>query len=466
VDGGCKNNYAPGTLVTLTAHPTPGHAVETWLFAPASCTPGSLTCTVTMDQARFIWVFFGPAGGGGGSSAPTLTSCSPSSGIHGSTGPATCTGTNFVPDATSLAFSGTGVIINSISVQNSTTLSVHWTLGGALGTRTISVTTPNGTSNTINFNITADAISGATAFTPTTYSGTGGVAGSANGAVAAATYNGPWGIWGDGPNLYIVEDLGARLRKVVFTTGQVSTLTTSLGGPRAIWVNQFKAYVSDAAGGGRIYEVDLGTGVATPFAGSGSPGNANGTGIAAQFNGISAMWGDGPNLYVADTLNHTIRKIVIATKVVTTIAGTPGTQGFANGVGGAALFRFPMGITGDGNFLYVSDSSNHVIRQIDLATNTVTTIAGQNGVAGQLDGPVSSSTYNSPRGMWTDGTNYIYIVDAVSGQLRRLSIATAATTTISLPPGTLSTPVGIWSDSQVLYISNLGNHTITKVSPN
>ncbi|MBI5236082.1 MAG: hypothetical protein HY886_07530, partial [Deltaproteobacteria bacterium] len=73
---------------------------------------------------------------------------------------------------------------------------------------------------------------------------------------------------------------------------------------------------------------------------------------------------DGTNLYVADTYNHTIRKIVISTGVVTTLAGTALSTGSTDGTGSVARFYNPFGITTDGTNLYVADTSNHTIRKI------------------------------------------------------------------------------------------------------
>jgi hypothetical protein len=68
---------------------------------------------------------------------------------------------------------------------------------------------------------------------------------------------------------------------------------------------------------------------------------------------------------VADYNNHTIRKVVIATGVVTTLAGTAGSPGATDGTGLAAMFNNPAGITTDGTSLYVADYSNHTIRKVE-----------------------------------------------------------------------------------------------------
>jgi len=100
-------------------------------------------------------------------------------------------------------------------------------------------------------------------------------------------------------------------------------------------------------------ELSLST-VVTTLAGTVDNGSANGTGTSASFNYPYGITTDGTNLYVADRNNHLIRKIVISTGVVTTVAGT-GSSGSANGTGTSASFNTPKGITTDGTNLYVAD---------------------------------------------------------------------------------------------------------------
>ena len=102
----------------------------------------------------------------------------------------------------------------------------------------------------------------------------------------------------------------------------------------------------------------------TTLAGSTTSGSANGTGTAASFNYPVGLTNDGTNLYIGDLANNMIRKIVISTGVVTTVAGST-TSGSANGTGTAASFNYPADIATDGTSLFVSDMSNHMIRKID-----------------------------------------------------------------------------------------------------
>lgn len=141
----------------------------------------------------------------------------------------------------------------------------------------------------------------------------------------------------------------------------------------------------------------------TTFAGVASTGNADGVGTAAQFNYPDGVAADtNGNLYVADTLNHTIRRISSG-GVVSTIAGFAGDPGSADGTGRNARFYSPSGVALDNaGDLYVADTGNSTIRKvIQTGTNlTVVTIAGLAGFTGTNDGPGSVARLNQPRAWW------------------------------------------------------------------
>jgi sugar lactone lactonase YvrE len=160
----------------------------------------------------------------------------------------------------------------------------------------------------------------------------------------------------------------------------------------------------------------------TTIAGTpGITGAADGTGAAATFYNPAGITTDGTNLYVADTYNSTIRKIVISNGVgvVTTIAGVAASTGAADGTGTAASFNYPMGITTDGTNLYVADTSNDTIRNIVISTKAVTTIAGAIRITGSGDGTGPAATFNSPVGITTDGTN-LYVADTYNSTIRKI----------------------------------------------
>ena len=159
----------------------------------------------------------------------------------------------------------------------------------------------------------------------------------------------------------------------------------------------------------------------TTIAGSaGTKGSADGTGTAATFYCPIGITTDGTNLYVADQGNHTIRQIVLSTLAVTTIAGRAGTTGSADGTGTAATFYNPTGITtDDGTNLYVADYGNHTMRKIVIATGAVTTVAGYAGFIGSADGPVGAAAFYYPSGITTDGTN-LYVTDTDANTIRKI----------------------------------------------
>src|ERR1017187_7677496 len=132
------------------------------------------------------------------------------------------------------------------------------------------------------------------------------------------------------------------------------------------------------------------------LAGYAAPGSVDGTGAAARFANPWGVAADSAgNLYVADTRNHTIRKITSG-GAVSTLAGLAGVWGSADGTNGNARFYQPQSITVDlsGN-LYVLDSGNQTVRKLaPVGTDwVVTTIAGQADVSGSADGAGSGAQF-------------------------------------------------------------------------
>jgi sugar lactone lactonase YvrE len=165
-------------------------------------------------------------------------------------------------------------------------------------------------------------------------------------------------------------------------------------------------------------------GVAITFAGSqGAIGNQDGAGASARFNSPTRLEVDaGGNLFVTDTGNSTIRQ-VSAAGAVTTLAGAAGQCGSADGNAGAARFCSPQGITLDrqGN-LYVADTLNNTIRRIDRANN-VTTIAGVAGSCGSSDGRGSAARFCEPQDIEVADDGYLFVADTGNSTIREISPA-------------------------------------------
>lgn len=126
-----------------------------------------------------------------------------------------------------------------------------------------------------------------------------------------------------------------------------------------------------------------------------------------NFNQGAGLATDGTDLFVADSLNHAIRKIDLATSEVTTIAG--GTEGVSNGTGLEAEFLMPVGLAHRDGILYISDYADQVVRQMDLASGEVTTLIGLSGTAGQIDGGPSEATLSEPFRMEVDDLGNLFV---------------------------------------------------------
>ena len=268
----------------------------------------------------------------------------------------------------------------------------------------------------------------------TTLAGSAGVSGSTDGAGETARFYIPEGITTDGTDLYVTDGGNHTIRRILAATSEVSTLAGNAG----------------------------------------TSGHNDGAGVAALFSTPLGITTDGTNLYVAETGNHTIRQIVIATGEVSTLAGEAGISGYNDGKGTSALFYYPFGITTDGTNLYVAETGNNTIRQVVIVTGEVTTLAGTAGVLGSTDGIGTAALFNVPTQMTTDGTN-LYLPDTSNHTIRQIVIETGEVTTLAGTAGVLGStdgigtaalfdqPYGIGTDGTNLFVGDTVNHTIRKI---
>jgi sugar lactone lactonase YvrE len=212
----------------------------------------------------------------------------------------------------------------------------------------------------------------------TTLAGTATIPGSADGTSRVAQFNSPQGVAVDGAGNVYVADTGNNTLRMVTPGGVVTTLAGLAG----------------------------------------SQGGQDGTGSAARFLG---PWGvaldSATNLYVADTGNSTIRKVT-PEGVVTTLAGTTNQCGSADGTGSAAQFDGPCAIAVDsaGN-VYVADTLNNTIRQVTPG-RVVTTLAGLAARDGSADGTGSTARFCGPRGIAVEGDDNVYVADSGNNTIR------------------------------------------------
>jgi serine/threonine protein kinase len=167
-------------------------------------------------------------------------------------------------------------------------------------------------------------------------------------------------------------------------------------------------------------------GVVSTVAGqAGVSGNADGTGTAAQFNNPFALAVDhADNLYVSDSANDTIREITPG-GVVSTVAGLPGHVGSTDGNGSEARFWNPQGlVVDDQKNIYVADTGNHTVRKITPA-GMVTTLAGLAGTSGMTDGADTNARFNAPGGVAVDRAGNVYVADTSNHTVRKMAFPTA-----------------------------------------
>ena len=280
----------------------------------------------------------------------------------------------------------------------------------------------------------------------TTLAGQSGVTGALDGAGASASFNGPIGITTDGTSLFVSESGNQKIRRIVIATGMVSSLTGTANTAMGI-------------------------------------GAADGAGVSATFNTPYGLTTDNTNLYVVDRSNGKIRKIVIATGVVSSMTGTANTAmtvGAQDGAGTGATFLGPMDITTDGTNLYVADGNNYKIRKIVIATGMVSSLTGTTDTRmdrGAQDGPAALATFSEIHGITTDGTN-LYFTDTMNNKVRKLVIATGVVSSVTGNANTSASsgaadgagevasfndPSGITTDGISLYVADKSNNTIRKI---
>ena len=312
------------------------------------------------------------------------------------------------------------------------------------------------------------------------------MAGSQDGSAATATFNRPTWLDVDPSNgaIYVVDRANDAVRKIL--NGTVTTVNFressfdpvprpvvfDFGGPYGggIAVEPFYAgcgagqyahgiFLSTSAQHRLTFVADFGWGAeyaarddSSPLIGTGVPGANDGEQSVASFNSpgdVALSWGyvggggtfENDRLYIADTGNHTIRRIRFRLSFeacpqpyfIETEAGVAGEAGSDDGPFHSARFHSPRGIAAapDGS-IYVADTGNHTIRRI--TASGVTTVAGLAGSPGWFDGPAAVSRLNSPAGIDVNENGEVFIADSGNHLIRKLN-----------PDGTLVTIAGTFA---------------------
>jgi len=295
--------------------------------------------------------------------------------------------------------------------------------------------------------------------------------GSTDGTGSAARFFNPQGVAVDrSGNVYVADTFNGNIRKIT-PAGVVSTLADATGSA-AYFYHPFgvaadgsgNIYVADT-GNNTIRKITA-AGVVSTLAGSaGQCGSTDGTGAAAGFCNPSGVAVDGSgNIYVADLYNYTIRKITPA-GVVSTLAGSPGQSGSTDGTGADAPFYQPDGVAVDGSGnVYVADRLNSTIRKITPA-GVVSTLAGSPGQTGSTNGTGSAARFYNPQGLAVDGSGNIYIADTDNSTIRKITPAGIVTTVVgsAAERGTIAGPLpaSLFRPAGVAFIPATGSLFIT-----
>ena len=324
--------------------------------------------------------------------------------------------------------------------------------------------------------------------------------GSADGVGSAARFTFPRGIAisPDETFALVADTDNHTIRHITLATAQVTTIAGSPGqvgstdgigtaarfnGPRSVILSHDGSFALIADFTNQtIRRLDLASGAVTTIAGSpGQVGSTDGISTAARFAfpfGI-ALTADDSVALITDSSNYTIRKLVLASGAVTTIAGSPLQAGSADGTGAAARFLFPYGIglSADGSVAVVADNGNYTVRKVEVATGTVTTLAGQAGQPGSADGVGAEARFSGPQGVGLSADGGMAVIaDPINYTLRQIEVASGATVTIAGKAGSGGSDDGIGDQARlngpvavalnptgtIALVTDTGNQTIRR----
>jgi sugar lactone lactonase YvrE len=280
------------------------------------------------------------------------------------------------------------------------------------------------------------------------------------GPATAATLGGPAGLAVDSAgNLFIADSANLRIRRVDAVTGIITTVAGSgsffppgdgglainagLGNPSGVAVDgSGNLYITELQS--RVRRVDAATGIITTFAGTGVAGYGGDGGLATSaqlFEPTGVAVNAAGDVFIADRWNSRVRRVAIATGIITTYAGNA-FYGYA-GDGGpatAAALSYVWDVAFDpaGN-LYIADINNQAIRRVAAGTGIITTVAGsgQRGYAGD-GGPATAAKLFAPEGVAASATD-LFIADTGSNHMRRV---TAGIITTVAGNGTATSGIG------------------------
>jgi hypothetical protein len=257
---------------------------------------------------------------------------------------------------------------------------------------------------------------------------------------SVSTIAGVCGGYFSNSNAYVSPTTGFSIGQtpVGFSIGSADGTAARFNFPQAVAVDSSKnLYIADTSNH-RIRMISS-SGVVTTLAGS-SSGFVDDTGTRAKFNSPYALTLDNTgNIIVADRVNNRIRIITAGT--VSTLAGS-GSAGYADGPCTSAMFNWPQGVAFvSSGSIFVSDANNNCIRKIILPTCSVITVAG-NGIAGFADGEGTNARFWNPRGLTIDSSYRLYVADQFNHRIRVISSTGVVSTIAGNGVGAYSDDIG------------------------
>lgn len=282
------------------------------------------------------------------------------------------------------------------------------------------------------------------------YAGNGGGSFSGdNGQARQASLKSPRGIvFDDAGNLFIADYGNSRIRRVDGTTHTITTFAGSdydpnrindgdggqaasafIPGPSGIAWSNGNLYITDVYyDRNNVRKIDR-QGIITTVAGKvGQDGYSgdNGLAIQAQFSGPLAVAVDATgNVYIADSNNSVIRRVDVATQIVTTVVGggSPADGIGDGGPGTAAQLAYVTSLVMDASGgLLIADAYNHsgLLRRYDPVAKTIARVAGTGQYGGGDDGPAIEAGLHGMFALAIDANQNIYIHDGANNSIRRI----------------------------------------------
>jgi len=249
-------------------------------------------------------------------------------------------------------------------------------------------------------------------------------------------------------NLFIVDYDNNRIRKMNLSTGIITTVAGNSplhefgdyygdGGPATLAKfnhplsvaidSRGNIYIADQFNQ-RVRRVAASTGIINTIAGNGKDGYSGdgGQATAAELNDPRSVALDAQgNIYIVEDMNNCIRKVTVATGIITTVAGNgqSGYSGDGSQATAAELDR-PSGVVIDTNGdMYISEWGNSCIRKVTKSTGIINTIAGGGAIGYLGDGGLARlASIRNPNGLTMDKKGNLYVADACNERIRKITL--------------------------------------------